>query len=293
MAPEPNVTLTTAQLAQRTGVSAGTLRMWETRHGFPEPSRLPGGHHRYGEDDVLAVTEVLRLRERGLSLSSAIAMARSAEQPRPASIFAGLRLLRPDLRPLVMSKRPLLELTHALEDEYCARAGAGLLVASFQHERFFRRAERRWRELARSAQLAVVLADFDSRRNPDRGPAEVPVGIEHPLSREWTLVINAPEARACLAGWERPQATPVPDSRRRFEVLWSFEPEIVTAAARVAGELIGRLAPDLAPRLPELVGQPVPASVPELRFAAGLAHRIVGNMATHVDGRTLGDQAGS
>ncbi|MGZ4193006.1 MAG: MerR family DNA-binding transcriptional regulator, partial [Solirubrobacteraceae bacterium] len=59
--PIPNVAnpeLTTAQLAQRTGLSAGTLRMWETRHGFPDPFRLPGGHRRYAAGDVEQVREV-------------------------------------------------------------------------------------------------------------------------------------------------------------------------------------------------------------------------------------------
>jgi hypothetical protein len=34
------------------------------------------------------------------------------------------------------------------------------LFASFQHERFFRRSEPRWNELARTAQVVIVFADF-------------------------------------------------------------------------------------------------------------------------------------
>jgi predicted DNA-binding transcriptional regulator AlpA len=68
MATTTDPELSTAQLAARTGLPAGTLRMWESRHGFPAPARLPGGHRRYSERDVDAVLEVLRLRQQGLSL---------------------------------------------------------------------------------------------------------------------------------------------------------------------------------------------------------------------------------
>ncbi len=276
MATDAGLSLTTAQLAERTGMPAGTLRMWETRYGFPSPVRRPGGHHRYSARDVEIVREVLRLREQGLSITAAIARARTAESERPTSIFAGLREARPDLQPVALSKRALLDLTHAFEDEYCARAGAGLLIASFQRARFFRQSERRWRELARTAELACVLADFETAREPAGGPIEVPVGRDHPLAREWTLVIDAPGGRACLAAWEQPASTDLPDLQRRFEVVWSFEPEVVQVAAAIAIEIVRELAPAVAGRLPPPPDGPVSTSSPELRFATGLAHRIVG-----------------
>jgi DICT domain-containing protein len=279
MTADGGLSLTTAQLAERTGMPAGTLRMWETRYGFPSPVRRPGGHHRYSARDVEVVREVLRLREQGLSITAAIGRARTAESRRPASIFAGLRESRPDLQPVSLSKRALLSLTHALEDEYCARAGAGLLIASFQRARFFQQSERRWRELARTAELACVLADFQTAREPPDGPVEVPVARDHALAREWTLVIDAPGARACLAAWEQPAATDVPDLQRRFEVVWSFEPEIVEVAAAIAIEIVRELAPGVASRLPSPHEGQVGASSPELRFATGLAHRIVGYLA--------------
>ena len=43
--------LTIGELAERTGLSPTTLRMWEQRHGFPTPVRLPSGHRRYEESD--------------------------------------------------------------------------------------------------------------------------------------------------------------------------------------------------------------------------------------------------
>src|SRR5579875_1923038 len=143
--------LSSAQLVQRTGVAAATLRMWETRHGFPSPARLPGGHRRYSESGVELVRAVLRARADGLSLTAAIRRALATQAPAPASsVFAGLSAMRPDLQPLRMRKPAMLALTRAIEDEHCARGSGGVLVGSFQRARFYRQSQRRWRELTRT-----------------------------------------------------------------------------------------------------------------------------------------------
>lgn len=277
--------LTTAQLAERTGVAAGTLRMWEARYGFPVPERRPGGRHRYRVHDAEVIGEALRLRAAGLPTALAIERARAAAAPVPASIFAGLRETRPEIAPVKVRKHALLAITRAVEDEYCARAGGGLLIASFQREAFYRQSERRWRELSRTADLALVLADFERLRIPARGPIEVPLTRELALAREWTLIVSSPQASACLAAWELPQSRSGPDREREFELVWSFEPAAVHAAVRVASTLIERLSPDAATRLPEGPAELVPASVPELRFAAGLSQRIVGYLASGREAR--------
>lgn len=284
MAPAANPELSTAQLAARTGLPAGTLRMWESRHGFPNPSRLPGGHRRYSEGDVAAVSEVLRLREQGLSLTAAIERAQRRDTVKASSVFAGLRRQRPDVAPQILTKRIVLEMSRAIEDEFCARAAHGLLIAAFQRERYYRRAQRRWRELSRTASLAIVLADFDAVAEPPDAPTEVPIELANPLAREWTLIIDAPGARACLAAWELPSQDELGDMRRRFEVLWSFEPLVVRAATQLAADLLWQLAPDVARRLPSPDEEPS-VNGDELAFATALSQRMVGYI-----GRLLDDE---
>jgi DICT domain-containing protein len=279
-----NGDLSTAQLAERTGVPAGTLRMWESRHGFPAPARLPGGHRRYRERDVEHVREVARLREQGLSMPAAIEQVLRSAEPMPASVFAGLHQRHAEVSPATLSKRAVLRLTQAIEDEYCARATRGLLIACFQHERFYRQAERRWRELARTTQLAVALADFSTLREPERAPIEVPIEPDQPVAREWTLIIDAPGAQACLSAWEQPSQVELADAERRFEVLWSFEPAVVRSASEVATDVLTRLAPNVAERAVAALGHPVRPATPELRYASALAHRMVGYLASTLDG---------
>src|SRR5215218_7118053 len=270
--------LAIGDLVARTGVREATLRMWEHRHGFPIPQRLASGHRRYHEADVDLVARVLRERAAGLSLGAAIERVRGAvEEPEP-SIFAGLRRRRPELQPVSVRKPALIALSHAIEDESCARAERPLLFGAFQRERFYRHAERRWKELARTAELAVVFADFEHERLPARGPAEIPIDRVDPLTREWAVVCEAPGHAACLAGIELPDSTMRPeDEAREFEVIWSVEPEVVRAASEVCLGLLRRRSRRLAERLPEdgMLPLAAPAADQQLRLAAAITTRTL------------------
>jgi DICT domain-containing protein len=283
IAQKANPSLTTAQLSERTGLSAGTLRMWESRHGFPAPTRLPGGHRRYSAGDVEQVREVLRLRGHGLSLAAAIERARGRHKPPATSVFAGLRRRRPDVAPTILAKPTVLALTRAIEDEYCARAADGVLIGSFQRERFYRAAQRRWRELARTAGTAVALADFPERSAPPGAPVEVPIDRRHPLAREWAVVVSSDETQACLAAWEQPSQSELSDARRRFEVLWSFDPAVVADAVQVSAEILAPLDPELAERVGSAPDPSADDPAAALRCGGALALRMIGYLGHMVD----------
>ena len=102
---------------------------------------------------------------------------------------------------------------------------------------------------------------------------------DHPLGREWALIVSAPGLLACLAGWERPASLAPPDGERRFEVVWSFEPQMVHAAIEVASELIEAVAPAATLELPAECLEPPPPGPAELRSASSLAHRMVSYLA--------------
>ncbi len=266
--------LTTAQLAERTGIPAPTLRMWQSRHGFPAPTRSGAGHQRYSEADVERVRAVVAGRAEGLSLAAAIARVSAPSGAPPPSLYAGIAQRRPELQPMTLGKPAMLALTRALEDDYCAHAGAGVLVGSFQRVRFYRQSERRWRELARTARAAVALADFKELRRRPGHAAEVPVSREHPLAREWALIFHLPGAGGCLAGWEIPSALPG-ERGRRYEALWSPEPQVALEAIGVAAGLLEPLAPALAGTLARAAEASAPAPSTALRSAVGQAHRMI------------------
>ena len=270
--------LSMREMSARSGVSEGTLRMWEARHRFPVPQRLPSGHRRYSELDLKRVRAVLQDREQGLSLATAIERARQlSDGPRP-SVFTALRDGFPHLHPQLLPKPALDNLSHAIEDEAFSRGERPVMFGCFQHERFYRQAEARWRDMARTAELAVVLADFRRKRRPKRAPAEVPIEDADPLMREWVVVCEAPGFAACLAGYERPGQDP---GNRSFETIWSAERAVVRQAARTCCGLTARTAPELVDGLRSRLEEPLPAPGDELRLVIELTTRIVQYAASH------------
>jgi MerR family transcriptional regulator, light-induced transcriptional regulator len=272
----PEASLTIGDLVERTGVSEGTLRIWERRHGFPTPERLPSGHRRYHEADVELVLQVVRERADGLSLPAAIARARASAAQGVASVFAGLRRQRPELQPIRLRKPMLLALSRAIEDESCARAERPLLFAAFQRERFYRQSERRWRDFARTAELAVVFADFARARRPSGGPVELPIERAAPLSREWAVVCQAPGHAVCLSGVELPPTRRPADRTREFDVIWSVEPDVVRAACEICVELARHADPRVVEGLGDREAPPSQPPAEQLRLAAAITTRTLG-----------------
>ena len=269
--------LAIGELVERTGVSEATLRVWERRHGFPVPKRLASGHRRYSESDVELVASVLRERAAGLSLAAAIARVRESGGIVEGSIFAGLRRSLPDLQPIALRKGVLLALSRAIEDESCAQAERPLLFGSFQRVRFYRQSQRRWRDFARTAQLAVVFADFERPNLREEGPAELPIDRSGPLTREWAVVCDAPGHAVCLVGLELPVLTPRSDAAREFEVLWSVEPTAVRAASQVCLGLMRQASPELAERYSDeaLRLSAGPITDQQLRLASAITTRTL------------------
>src|SRR3954469_10073999 len=78
-------------VAEQTGLAAGTIRMWEQRYGFPAPERTPSGYRRYSAHDVEILRRALAYRDRGLSVPAALARARETASPtdRP-SLYAAI-----------------------------------------------------------------------------------------------------------------------------------------------------------------------------------------------------------
>jgi DICT domain-containing protein len=262
-------------LAAHTGVPPATLRSWEARYGFPRPIRLPGGHRRYSEGDVTAVREVLRHRNSGLALEAAVRRV-TFEAPRSRSVYAELRDRHPQLNPLVLSKAAVVALSHAIEDECCARAQEPLLFGGFQRDRFLRASDARWAELARTACATVCFTDGATSTDVRPGqPIEVAIPREAPLNREWFVVCDASDLPACMAAVERPGADTGHDARR-FEVVWTVDPRAVRSASRVAVALADQYRPGWrATELDWLDAQPSAPS-DDLRRASGLLSRMMG-----------------
>ena len=272
--------LTIRDVARRTGVPAGTLRMWEARHGFPAPERLASGHRRYTPEDCEAIERVLAERRRGLALAAAIDEARAAPFAPDASLFATLRRVSPTLAPHVLPKRALVALSHAIEDECTARAEQVLLFVAFQRVRFYRASEPRWRELARTAELAVAFADFSRPRLRRRGVCELPLAVDAPLRREWALACEGERLSVALTAWELTGERADADGERRFETIWTVEPDAVRSVVAAAAAVAARTEPELIRTRARRLEERRPPPPPDLESVMALMNRCAAYLGT-------------
>jgi MerR family transcriptional regulator, light-induced transcriptional regulator len=269
--------LAISDVAERTGLAAGTIRMWEQRYGFPAPRRAPSGYRRYAPEDVETLRRVLAYRRRGLSVQAAIDRARETggASDRP-SLYAAVAGTAHGAQPWVLRRSTLEALSRAIEHETLALAAAPILVGAFQRERFYRAVEPRWRRLAAHADAAVVFADFPAPLKPDGGAVELPVPTADALGNEWAVIVDAPGFAASLLAWEQPgRAGDGGGRERRFESIWTLDPVAARRAARTAAALAGAIDPETGARLEGLLAdrplaleQPVPA-------LTALANRVV------------------
>jgi MerR family transcriptional regulator, light-induced transcriptional regulator len=285
-------TLSIGDLADRTGVKPATLRMWESRHGFPRAERRESGHRRYSEIDVELVRQILRRQDAGVRLEVAIAelallQAGVDDPPGAPTVYAVLRRRHPALVPQRLKKSTLIALSWAIEDECCARAERPMIFGAFERERYFRAAEERWSELARISRSAIVFAGLSDGAESRGGVSLVHLPEDAPMRREWAVVCDAKDFPAMLTAWELPAQSMVPDRERLFEAIWTVQPGAVRDAARTCAQLALQLGhQDAAPLLYELAENPPPPPV-ELMNVAGLLNRVVAYIDAIGSGRRI------
>lgn len=291
-APDPGRGLTIGELARRTGLQPAQLRMWELRHGFPQPHRLASGHRRYRESDVDLVRDVLRRKAAGVRLEAAIADTASVQPPDHLSIFATLRADHPDLPVHRLHKTTLIAMSQAIEDECLAAADSPVLFGAFQRSAFFAPSAPRWAELARVARAALVFAqdwpDTGGAHHPHRatadGPERVTLAGTAPLLREWAVICDAQGSTACLSAWELPDQAGVPDRQRLFEAVWSVDAAAVRRASLMAAHTAAHAGSATAERLvQELADAPTASGV-----SAETVNRLLNRVVAYVDRLAVG-----
>jgi DICT domain-containing protein len=267
-------------VAERTGIAAATIRMWEQRYGFPEPARTSSGYRVYTDEDVELLRRVSSLRNDGLSVPAAVERARASAgaSDRP-SIFGAIASSDEPIPVRRLRKATLLAISRAIEDETLARAAAPVIVGAFQSERNYDAVAHRYERMARNADACLVFADFDDLTEAEGHPTRIPITRDDALGNEWAVVVDAPGYAACLLAWETPESQRdhhLPERDRCFEALWTLDPDVVRRAALVGAALAGRVKPSLGREVEEmLLDRPLPFETPAPGLTA-LTNRIVG-----------------
>jgi DNA-binding transcriptional MerR regulator len=72
------------EVARRTGLTPGVLRVWERRYGVLRPARTQGGFRLYSEDDVARVRRMRELVDSGVGTAEAARVVAAAAGPAAA-----------------------------------------------------------------------------------------------------------------------------------------------------------------------------------------------------------------
>ena len=170
----------------------------------------------------------------------------------PKSVVTRLLEFFPDWRPQMYFKTSLTALSHAMEDRVLVDSDAPLVIASFQRERFYRQEAHRYRRIANKTDQVYVLAapeaDFTNSSDVYETIAFDP---KDSLAQEWHLVVIGRQYACCLICGEKPatapnkKATSAMDASRRFEGIWTFDPEVSVKAAEILLERILDYRPEL------------------------------------------------
>ncbi|MEM9568385.1 MAG: DICT sensory domain-containing protein [Cyanobacteria bacterium P01_E01_bin.34] len=152
------------------------------------------------------------------------------------SLLAQLLSDFPSLQERIYYKSSLTALSHAMEDVALSREESPLVIACFQHERFYSQEVARYRKLGQKSEHVYVLAApaSESGFSADGEPyAVVPLAPTDELANEWHLVILSQSYSACLVCKEidADRGEALLDDSRRFKGFWKFDPQVCLQAA--------------------------------------------------------------
>jgi signal transduction histidine kinase len=176
--------------------------------------------------------------------------------------------------PRVLSKATLTELSHVLENAVVAHDLDGAVFTGFQRSANWLKALARYDRLIepRARSVAVFAAgNLDSMGADDI--VKVELGEDSPLTEEWFLIVLTREFCAALIGAEiesasgRDERDPTDDELdRRFDTIWSFDPDVVTVITRFVHDEVATFDPAAADQIRTALARfPPHASSDDLR----------------------------
>lgn len=155
----------------------------------------------------------------------------------------------PQLRLQIYFKSSLTALSRALEDLVLNGSDQPLVIANFQHERYYHQEIQRYHKIAQQTDQVYILAapEPESILALDQESYEtIPLSKEDPLTQEWHLVILCQRYAACLFCQELPSLDAAIGLTRRFQGFWGFDRSVIDQAADWLLSTVVDYRPELA-----------------------------------------------
>lgn len=153
------------------------------------------------------------------------------------------------LRPRVLSKATLTELSHVLENTVIDNDLPGAVFTGFQRStHWFRELERYQRLVAPRARSVAVFAAGNLDTVADDDIVRVPLAEDDPLVEEWFLIVLTPGFCAALLG-EETGGDHATELDRPFESVWTMDATTVEAITVHIRDEVARFDPAMAERM--------------------------------------------
>ncbi|MEM7771792.1 MAG: DICT sensory domain-containing protein [Cyanobacteria bacterium P01_A01_bin.37] len=170
-------------------------------------------------------------------------------------------------RPLnfgVYYKNTLVALCHALEDSILDSSFEPVMITAFQQGKWYLQEADRYGAIADKSEQVVIMAtpdgQFESHPTSQKpNVSVVSLDATDPVAQEWHLIIVSPTYTAMVLCQELSDEDyghrqyPQTDLERKFYGFWTFEPQLVVEAARVAIAKVADYNPALAEQLTQQI----------------------------------------
>lgn len=179
----------------------------------------------------------------------------------PVSLFNLMQQkLDPSLPVVRCTKTTLVHVSQTLEDLILSRRIPAMIFSGFQGSTHgWEEIDRYW-ELAQGVQYVSIFAGAPLPPESNAASLHISLSSDDPLRQEWFLAILSEAFSVVLSGQECQIDIPN-EASQQFDMLWSFEPQVVNSAFDLLAEVVAAYRPDRLPELQAARAQHAPNSL--------------------------------
>ena len=196
-----------------------------------------------------------------------------------------------DWQPIRCSKSTLVDLSHSIEETFIGHHLRGVLFTGFQESRHWQQEIERYQQISRYAEQVCIFSGHPLPVESLYGEIRITLPDNTPLRQEWFVIALTEHFCCVLAGLDS-LAPATHESRRMFDTIWSFDPDVITPIMQMLSLLVEDVRPEKAAHIqqaldhyPPIIPDPVYLTLLTLQFIHHLEtqHQVVLDQVEHLD----------
>lgn len=193
----------------------------------------------------------------------------------PYSVFESLKATVRDRANLVqLTKATLVHLSHTLENMVLERHMPAYIIVGFQESTHWAEEIERYQALAELAHQILIFAGEPVPLEQPANIHQIKLRPDDRLRKEWFLIILGQDFSTVLAGLDQ-VVDDVDESLRRFDALWTFEPQAVHEVLKGLENILATYDPQQAEMLAAARAQFPPDALPNINAINHFSTEII------------------